>query len=338
MKAKIFSVLILGALLVLLVSSCTKDESGIYSRKVSFDITARLLEGRNISCIDIDSRGNYCIGSGNELHCGFNGKKETINLGHKVLAAAIVPDGTIWVGTDEGGLAHIFSSSKIEWYNKSNAGLPRDYIRNVEIAPDGNVWFSSCAHRLGGLGVFDGDKFHIFTPENSPLNQNVVWSLTIDSNGTVYVATTGTVGSSVIYRIKDKTWEALGEEGMFYWISSFTVTPAGTIYAIEDFSLSSYCCRSNNLHVFYRNSWRTIDTDGIAISGFFSQVRADQRGYLWVPGYDNDTPDMHVYNGDSWYSSPAGTFPGGFFTCMEVDNDNNIWLGTYSDGVFILKQ
>lgn len=338
MKAKIFLVLIPGTLLLLLDSSCTKDESGPYNRKVSFDITARLLEGRNISCIDVDSRGNYCIGSGNELHCGFNGKKETINLGYKVLAAAIAPDATIWVGTDGGGLGHIISAGKIDWYNKSNADLPRDYIRNVEIAPDGSVWFSSCAHLLGGLGVYDGDRFHIFTPDNSPLNQNGVWSITIDRNGVVYVATTGTVGRSVIYRIKDKTWECLGEEGLFYWIPSFTVTPEGTIYAIEDFSLSSYCCRSNNLHEYSKNRWRTIETNGIALNGFFFQIKADQRGYLWIPGYDNDSPDLHVYNGDTWYSSPAGTFPGVFFTCMEVDYDNNIWLGTYSNGVFIIKQ
>jgi ligand-binding sensor domain-containing protein len=338
MQKKNLLVFIFSAFLILLNPSCTKDELGNFNKKVNFDISARLLEGSSISCIDIDNRGNYCIGSGNELYCDINGKKETIKLGYKVLAAAIAPDETIWVGTDGGGLGHILSASKIEWYKVSNAGLPRDNIRDVEIAPNGNVWFSSCAHQIGGLGVFDGNEFSFFTPENSPLNQNVIWNISIDRDGVVYIATSGTVGRSVIFRIKDKKWECLGEEGMFYWISSFTVTPAGTIYAIEDFSLSSLCCQSNNLHEFNRNKWRKIETDGITISGLFSKVKADQRGYLWIPGYDNDTPNLHVYTGDSWISSPAGIFPGDLFTCMEVDNDNNIWLGTYSNGVFKINQ
>ncbi len=116
------------------------------------------------------------------------------------------------------------------------------------------------------------------------------------------------------------------------------MAPAGNLYVIEDFSLSSYCCRSNNLYEFSNNEWKKIETDNITTIGFFSRIKADQRGYCRIPGYESDTPVLHVYNGNTWVSSPADIFSEDFFTCIEVDSDNNIWLGTYASGVFILGQ
>ncbi len=338
MRRKVYRISCFAAIFLFTIVSCVKDGFGPFPADVSFNISGRLLEGRRISCIDIDKKGNYCIGSESDLFYFNNGRQDLYRLDHPVLDVAIAEDASVWIGTNGGGLGHL-TGKGITWYTKANSGLPRDYIRHVELAPDGTVWFSSCAHQLGGLGVFDGWKFSFFTPENSPLNQNVIQDINIDRDGVVYIATAGTVGRSNIYRIRDKKWDCLGdEEGMFYWIFSFTVSPTGTIYVIEDFSLSSYFCGSNNLWELSNNRWSKIETDDVTISGFFSQVIADQRGFCWIPGYDDNTPVLYVYNGNTWISSPADTFPGDFFTCMEVDYDNNIWLGTYSNGVFILRQ
>jgi hypothetical protein len=79
---------------------------------------------------------------------------------------------TLWIGTNGGGLGHL-SKDEITWFTKTNSGLPRDYISHVEVGLDGRIRFSGCAHDLGGLVVYDGKKFEIFTPDNSVLNQNV---------------------------------------------------------------------------------------------------------------------------------------------------------------------
>ena len=338
MRKKYLFIFILTTFFVLLDSSCTKDEFGSFTKEVSFDVTARLLEGSKINCIDVDSRGNYCIGSEKELYYSINGKNETRTLDYNILDVAIASDGTVWVGTDGGGLGHL-SGNQSRWYTKANSGLPRDHIRHVEIAPDGTVWFTSCAHRLGGLGIFDGVRFEFMTPENSSLNQNVIEDINIDRDGSVYIATSGTVGRSNIYRIKDRKLECLGdEEGMFYWIFSFTVSPSGTLYVLEDFSLSSYCCRPNNLYEFTNNRWQKINADDIVPISFFARIKADQRGYCWVPCYDGDTPVLYVYDGKRWIRSPKDIIPAVYITCIEVDDMNNIWLGTWSDGVFVLRQ
>jgi hypothetical protein len=211
-------------------------------------------------------------------------------------------------------------------------------VRHVAIAPDGNIWFTSCAFRIGGLGVYNGEKFEFLTPENSPLNQNIIEDIKIDQKGAVYIATTGTIGRTNIYRISDKSWDCLGdEEGTFYWVFSFTLGSSGSIYLIEDFSLSS-SFRTNNLFRYADNEWNKIETNDIAISGFFAPVKADKRNYCWLAGYGKDSPFMNVYNGKSWVRSPDGAFPDDYITVIEADNENNIWIGTNKNGVFILNQ
>ncbi len=323
---------------LLLTNSCTKDDLvNNYPAAVRFNITGRLLEGKQINCIAADDKGNVFIASGKELYYANNRILKSYTLDFPVLDIAIAPDETVWIGTNGGGLGHL-DSKGFEWYTIANAGLPRDYVRNVKTGKDGKVWFSCSAFNIGGLGVFDGNKFEFLTPENSPLNQNMINNIEIDQEGRVYIATTGTVGRTNIYRISDKSWDCLGDEkGTFYWIWSFTVSPSGIIYVVEDFSLSS-SFNTNKLFEFNDNKWQRVETNDISRLGFFAKVKSDKRNYCWLAASGDHSAILHVYDGESWKSSPEGIFPDDFFTAIEVDSNNNIWVGTYENGVFILNQ
>jgi ligand-binding sensor domain-containing protein len=326
-------------LLLFLTNSCQKDDQiNNYLTRVNFDVSSRLLEGKYITSIDTDTKGNICIASGKELYINNNKFFKSYSLDYNIMDVAIAPDETVWIGTNGGGLAH-FTGNGFTWYTAANAGLPRDIIWNVEIAPNGNIWFTSCAFRLGGLGFYDGIKFRFYTPDNSPLNQNIIENIDIDKDGNVYIATNGTVGRTNIYRISDGAWDCLGDEkGMFYWARSFSVGQAGTIFLVEDYSLSSSSQFNNTLFEFRDNKWQKIDTDNLINLDFFSLVRADKRNYCWVIRLLSSTSVMQVYNGKSWQSSPSGTFPDDYITTFEIDNDNNIWVGTSKNGVFIFNQ
>ena len=325
-------------LLLLINISCQKEQFiNDYSSKISFDITTQLLEHEKIDCMDIDEDGNLFAGSDSVLYYINGSKQESYNLGFGIMDLAISPDKSVWIGTNGGGLVH-FSGKNLTWYNNANAGLPRDYVRHVEIAPDGDVWFTSCAFKLGGLGIYNGRKFEFLTPENSPLNQNIVEDIEIDDEGTIYIATSGTVGRTNIYRIEENSWECLGDkEGTFYWVFSFTVGPSGVIYLVEDYALSSAFIE-NKLFRFADNSWQIIDSHDIMPVSFFSRLKADKRDYLWLAGSDEKSACLHVFNGKSWVSSPEGLLPDDFITAIETDSDNNIWVGTYQNGILMLKQ
>ena len=320
-----------------LIISCEKDTGDNMNKDISFGITGRILEGKHINSIASDNKGNVWVASDRNLYFTKSSINKSYTIDFPVLDMAIAPDETVWIGTNGGGLAH-FDDNRVTWYTEANAGLPRDYISNVEIGADGKVWFSSCAFRIGGLCVFDGEKFEIFTPENSPLNQNIIEDIEIGPEGEVYIATSGTVGKTNIYRITNNTWDCLGnEEGMFYWVNSFTTGPSGSIFLIEDFSLSSTFMNPANLFEYSDDEWHKIDSDNTQDFRFFTRIKADKRNYCWVSCHKNGSLVLYVYEGSAWISSPDDIFWDTYITTIETDNENNIWIGT-ADGVYILNQ
>lgn len=310
-----------------------------YSPVVSFDITGRMLEGKRIDCIEPNYKGNTWIASGNELYYKNGREEKTYTLDFQILDISIAGDETLWIGTKDGGLGHL-TKNGITWYTKASSDLPRDYISNVEVGLDGRIWFSSCANDLGGLVIYDGKKFTLFTPDNSILNQHVIDNIGIDHNGSMYVITMGKVGKTNVYRITDNSWECLGtDNGTFYWVSVFTVGPAGIIYLLLDFSLSSSSLYSNTIFEFRDNTWNKLDADFMSSwLTFLTAIKADRRNYCWAASIEGNSCVLHVYNGTSWEEPPEGLFLGDMITTIETDMDNNVWIGTAQNGVFILKQ
>lgn len=318
--------------------SCERyDTVNHFTAEVKFDVSGHLLEGRGITCIDFDDEGNPFIGSGTSIYFKDGGSLKSYNLGYSVLDLAIAPDQSVWIGTGGGGLCH-FQGGQTDWYTKENSGLPRDYVMSVEAAPDGRIWFSSCAHLLGGLGVYDGRNFTFLTPENSPLNQNFIDDIEINEDGIVYISTSGTVGMTNIYRIDGNDWKCLGsEEGTFYWVFKFCISPSGIIYLVEDFSLSS-AFRTNKLYGYSNNEWENISLEEGQQIEFFGLTGTDKRDYCWVPSASQEGLSMMVYTGKKWEISPTDFISGGIITVIEADYNNNMWIGTYTDGIFILNQ
>jgi ligand-binding sensor domain-containing protein len=341
--------------LLLLITSCKKvdvplddDEPLIskedtlksYSPTVRFEVTARLLEGKRIDCIEPNYKGNTWIASGKEL---FHYKNSTLTdyytLDFSILDISIAGDESLWIATNGGGLGH-HTIDGITWYTKANSVLPRDNIWNVEVGLDGRVWFSSGAHDYGGLLVYDGKKFDLFTHDNSMLNQHVIDDISIDHNGAVYVMTLSTVNKTNIYKITDNSWECLGKEsGTFYWVTVVTVSPSSIIYLLEDFMLSSTTADTNKFYIYRNSEWKRLKPDFMnSRLSFFTALKADRRDYCWAVDIEGNSYVLHVYNGTVWEKAPQGLFNGDKITVIETDFDNNIWIGTSQNGVFILKQ
>ena len=342
---RVFKALLFFILIMLLSSSCDKENpvkenepEKNFSQLIRFDISSRFLEGKGISCIESGADSSIWITSGKELYLLKGGEKETYTLDFPILDISMAKDETLWIGTNGGGLGHL-TGNGITWFTKANAGLPRDYIGNVEAGPDGRIWFSSCASDYGGLVIYNGKKFVLYTPENSPLNQHVISEIEIDKGGSVYFVTSGKVSRTNVYRISDFSWDCLGNEnGTFYWVSVFSVAPSGVIYLIEDFSLSSSSIDSNALFEYRGKTWQKVEADFISLFSLFSSIKADKRNYCWLAGFGENSPVLHVYNGESWVSSPEGIFPDDYVTVIEADSENNIWIGTSQNGVFVLNQ
>ena len=66
-------------------------------------------------------------------------------------------------------------------------------------------------------------------------------------------------------------------------------------------------------------------------------LKTDKRNYLWNAKFGSqDLKRLSVYDGENWHQPPKD-FPDDFINCIEVDNKNNIWLGT-ANGIYVLDQ
>jgi ligand-binding sensor domain-containing protein len=189
---KYLSGTILLTILLLIFTSCKKDDLPVnddeplirkedslktYSPTVKFEVTGRLLEGKRNDCIEPNYKGNTWIASGQELFHFKNGILEnSYTLDFSIRDISIAGDESLWIATSGGGLGHL-TENGITWFTVANSSIPRDYMTNVEVGLDGRVWFSSGAHDYGGLVVYDGNNFNLFTPEKSMLNH---WRFSLD--------------------------------------------------------------------------------------------------------------------------------------------------------------
>ena len=321
-----------------LLSSCDKSESfNQFNSSISFEVSDQILDGEKVKCVDFDSDGNAWIAVGSKLHF-YDGKiSDTYEVNSEILDISVGTEGKVWIATKDRGLA-MLSDGKSTYYTKENSGLPRDLIIAVEAAPDGSVWFSSSAHKLGGLMHFDGEDFDLFTPENSILNQNLIIDLKIDRLGNVFFTSEGTVTEAKVFMIDQRRrMTALGGDTKFYWIGSLDVNSKSEVIIADDHSLSScWGCYTDAISVYRNGKWTKIEADFDL--GFLNRMFVDKRDYIWVQGsVKSDYHSYFVFDGDEWHRSPKDMFSDAFIHSVKVDPHNNIWFCT-NDGIYILSQ
>lgn len=326
---------------LLFLFSCNKDDEVMlneFSEEINFDVSEWILKGENITCIDFDKDGNAWIASGSNLIFYDGLDTQSYSAGTVIQDVSVAPDGRVWLGTKEKGLAR-FYKGEFTFYTSENAGLPRDYVNEVEVAPNGKIWFGSSAHKLGGLMCYDNGTFSLYTPENSILNQHVIQNLEVDRDSRVYFASMGTVGNAVVFRIDHQNnWKQLGEESSFYWISSLAIDSKDEVFVAVDYSLSSYSGHENYLAFFDGKKWKKLEAD--FYFSILPRMSIDKRDYLWVYGYgtvEGDHRGYFVYEGQNWHRSAEGQIPEVFIKGVSVDHQNKIWFCS-DEGIFILRQ
>ena len=110
-----------------------------------------------------------------------------------ISAIAIDEVGSLWIGTNGGGLVH-FKDSTWTVYNTENSGLPNDVIASIAIDNTGSLWIGTY---FGGLAKFDGKNWAVYNTNDSRLPNNKIFPIVIDAQGNIWIGTNG--GGLAVY-------------------------------------------------------------------------------------------------------------------------------------------
>ena len=249
--------------------------------------------------------------TGDTLIEGFAG------LNNEIYSLAIDKNNVLWIGTNGNGLIKYDGINKTV-FDTSNSAIPCNTIYDMKFDSKGNLWLAT----YEGLVKYDGSNWMIYNENNSGLPEDVIYKITIDLQNVIWI---GTRDKGLI-KYDGMNWEKYNLSNSIFpsnYISSIALDGKGYVW----FGTSS-------LIKYDRNSWTLYDTSNSGLVGTFygniavKAIESDEKENLWI-GYRGE-PWLTKYDGQNWfhYDSTNSPFSKELVSCLRVDPDDNLWIGS----------
>lgn len=247
-----------------------------------------------------------------------NFDRQNSQLDHNMVQALLVDrKGTLWAGTQGGGLNH-FDGEKFFSFGTSN-GLPNHAITALFEDRQGSLWIGTDG---GGLVRMQEGKFKIYD-KSAGLADNSVFSITGDKEGGIWAGT-----HDGLSRLS---------EGRFTTLRIQNGLGSNFIHAVKS-------DRQGNIWVGTSNGLSRISSDGIfnfttknglKSNGIYS-ITEDKAGTLWI---GTDTGGLHRFARGkiTSYVDETGLL-GEITRSIYEDREGSLWIGTVDHGLICLKQ
>lgn len=292
-----------------------------------YDTTNSGIPANNIYDMEFDKNGNLWIASSKGL-IKFDGfdwiVHDTINsdlLDNIILSLEIDGDGILWIGLINNGLMR-FDGMNWKEYHLSNTGLPTNYIYAIEIDQSQNVWIGT----YQGLVKFYNNKWNLYNEENSGLKNSFLQSLKSSINGDLWIGSRGynclTQYDGINWTVFDSTNSILKEE----IVESIKEDAEGNIWLATWRGVVKYD----------GNKWTRYDhTNTPMTSPVITDILFDSKGNLWVgcatvPYVEGWVGCLAKFTGSEWtnYSKDNSGLPDNHVSCLTIDSEDNLWVGT----------
>ncbi|KPL23289.1 MAG: hypothetical protein AMS23_06855 [Bacteroides sp. SM1_62] len=317
------------------------------------------LQNDLIEDISIDSESNIWIGNDNGLYLFDTETKRFHHFEHsvknpyslsdnQVVDICECPDGTLWIGTWDGGLNRLIrpdsgsmnpGSVKFIRYthDPSDPGsISSNAVLSLNIDHSGTLWIGTYGEGINKLVaeeqspgmdlIHPSIQFQCYRTnplDNESLNYNFVQCIYFDASGTMWVGTTTGLNKEKRHKFSHFKQD-ISEDGL----------ASNKIQAIyEDDKGMLWIGSSKGLNQFNRQS----NTFKYIMPGAIMSINQDQQGMLWIGQwyrglikYNPSTNRVinYVYNSND----PNSLGWDHIFTTY-VDSDNNVWICTWSGGL-----
>jgi hypothetical protein len=273
------------------------------------------IAGNEINSIEIDSKGNYWIGTNNGISM-YDGQNwisyNTSNSGlvsNNIKSVSIDKYDIKWIGTSNG--LSKFDNSKWTTFDSNNSGLQKNWITKVTCDSSNIKWIGTS----DGLYKFDDKNWTLFNSSNSNLTENMIWTISVDKNNIKWIGT-----NNKLNRFDDINWKSYNlshgvraisfENPNKLWIGTMGVG----LFKLENEAWFKYSNSvGDSINDFWSISIETKGTKWLATSGGLFKF---ENGIISrVNNSDNTVWDVRTIN---------------------IDNKNKKLIGTFSNGLIIL--
>lgn len=190
-------------------------------------------------------------------------------------------------------------------------GLPGETVQAFAQTGDGYLWIGTNE----GLARFDGERFTLFTRENTPaLHESSVFCLLVDHGGALWIGTEG--GGLVRYA-----------RGLFRRYTASDGLSDGFVRSLfEDHAGALWVATDNGLFRKNDEQFTRIDNRPAMPANAFHAVLEDHRGRIWA-----GAPRLYaLINGQPHEFALDGTDSQNRVKSILETTDGSIWVGTVS--------
>jgi len=260
----------------------------------------------SVNSLLADGKGGFWLGGEGTLVHWHAGVSETYNVGkHDLASLACGPDGTLWLGTDEGlGLAR-FKDGAVKPFVTPTFDGSRLAVTSMMFDRDGNLWVGTDAK---GLFRIYGNTVEAYG-HTEGLSGDSVWALFEDREGIVWAGSTSGIDSFRDPRIVTfSAVEGLGKD----LAAGILAGRDGTIWVANNGSLD----RIKNGTVSSIRRSNGLPGDQVA------SLLEDRAGNMWV-GVDDG---LYLFKDGRFHRIPEPDHqPLGMVVGIAEDIDGNIW-------------
>lgn len=276
-----------------------------------------------ITSVNEDALGNLFVGTlGSGVYC-FDAAGAVTRIGGEqglnhetILSVTMDREGSLWVGTDGGGLSRVRRSLfeiHPDTIDKTVQSVSEDAAGGLWIGLNGDaVNMDSLRYSIGG----EGKKFG---PGQGLLNP-YVRAVLVDQHQTVWVGGIG-LGGGGIYR---------GTNGVFHLVPGTELVQVSAM--LEDRTGRIWAGGKEGLACWDGRTWRSFSVrDGLTANSIRA-LAEDVMGNIWI---GTDGGGLNCWRGEKFeaHRMREGGLPSDFVTALLAGADGDLWVGTSGGGL-----
>ncbi|HEV8479452.1 MAG TPA: FlgD immunoglobulin-like domain containing protein [Candidatus Eisenbacteria bacterium] len=277
-------------------SSDAWEYDGLILAKLSARYAPRPIFGA-IHALAEAPNGDLWVGAKNGAFrltpAGFTQYTRNDGLGSRLVdqvnALVVASDGTVWAGTEGGGLSRFDGSTWTSYRNPDN-GLPSNFVEGLALASDGTLWIAM--HNPPSGPALASDKNGVITP--SPTSPSDLSRIIAASDGRLWAVSPS--NGAYVFDAKGTLLQQVQAPTISNDLTSVTEGPNGDIW------IGSF---SNGVYRWNGGAWENFSGTAGLTSPTARDVTTDAAGALWVA----TAGGLFRYEGALWLAFTPSAFP-----------------------------